>query len=161
MPRIGAAPFAFPDFRGATRRLVLANLIAYFALYSAGLGGAGSRQDQVGQVAGSSFRPIFCMGPSGSRSPTALSTLGWWGRSLNRCRSWFLAGFLEPYHGDGWVMGLYGASVLGTAAGAVLLYVGGLATGHPIGHGPFVPDASARFSECWWRSAISTEMSSS
>jgi len=32
MPRIGSTPFAFPDFRGATRRLVLWNLAAYFAL---------------------------------------------------------------------------------------------------------------------------------
>jgi len=32
MPRFGTTPFAFPDFRGATRRLVLWNLAAYFAL---------------------------------------------------------------------------------------------------------------------------------
>ena len=30
-------PFGFPDFRGATRRLILANLIAYFALAVASL----------------------------------------------------------------------------------------------------------------------------
>jgi membrane associated rhomboid family serine protease len=49
MPRIGAAPFAFPDFRGATRRLVLANLIAYFALYLAGFA-APALANQVGQL---------------------------------------------------------------------------------------------------------------
>ena len=32
MPRFGSTPFAFPEFRGATRRLVLWNLAAYFAL---------------------------------------------------------------------------------------------------------------------------------
>ena len=32
MARMGSMPFAFPDFSGATRRLVLANLVAYFAL---------------------------------------------------------------------------------------------------------------------------------
>ena len=37
MPRIGSSPFSFPDFRGATRRLVLINLFAYFALLVAPL----------------------------------------------------------------------------------------------------------------------------
>ena len=32
MPRFASTPFAFPEFRGATRRLVLWNLAAYFAL---------------------------------------------------------------------------------------------------------------------------------
>ena len=32
MPRIGSTPFAFPDFHGATRRLVLWNLAAFFIL---------------------------------------------------------------------------------------------------------------------------------
>ena len=35
MPRIGATQFAFPDFHGATRRLVVVNLVAYFVLYLA------------------------------------------------------------------------------------------------------------------------------
>jgi len=32
MPRLGSTPFAFPEFHGATRRLVLWNLCAYFVL---------------------------------------------------------------------------------------------------------------------------------
>ncbi len=32
MARIGSTPFAFPEFRGATRRLILWNLSAYFLL---------------------------------------------------------------------------------------------------------------------------------
>ena len=40
MPRIGSSPFAFPDFRGATRRLILINLAAYFVLLLAGLASA-------------------------------------------------------------------------------------------------------------------------
>ncbi len=36
---------------------------------------------------------------------------------------WFLAGFLENLHSSSWVMGLYVASVLGTAAAATAIYV--------------------------------------
>jgi membrane associated rhomboid family serine protease len=49
---------------------------------------------------------------------------------------WFLAGFLEPYHGDNWVIGLYAASVLGTAVGALLLYAGAAALGYPMEQAP-------------------------
>ena len=37
MPRVGASSFSFPEFRGATRRLVLVNLAAFFAILVAGL----------------------------------------------------------------------------------------------------------------------------
>jgi membrane associated rhomboid family serine protease len=42
---------------------------------------------------------------------------------------WFLAGFLEAFHSDGWVTGLYAVSVLGTALAAAVLYWGGTAMG--------------------------------
>ncbi|MGA8671430.1 MAG: DUF1751 domain-containing protein, partial [Terracidiphilus sp.] len=48
MPRIGATPFAFPEFRGATRRLVVVNLVAFFVLYLATLTAPGP----TGQIAG-------------------------------------------------------------------------------------------------------------
>ena len=32
MPRFGSIPLAFPEFKGATRRLVLINLATYFVL---------------------------------------------------------------------------------------------------------------------------------
>ena len=32
MRRIGSSPFSFPEFRGATRQLILANLAAFFVL---------------------------------------------------------------------------------------------------------------------------------
>jgi membrane associated rhomboid family serine protease len=35
---------------------------------------------------------------------------------------WFLAGFLENFHNANWVIGLYAASVLGTAAAALAIY---------------------------------------
>jgi membrane associated rhomboid family serine protease len=36
---------------------------------------------------------------------------------------WFLAGFLETLHTSTWVNGLYAVSVLGTAAGALVIYL--------------------------------------
>jgi hypothetical protein len=36
---------------------------------------------------------------------------------------WFLAGFLEAYHNDAWVMGLYVSSVIGSALAALIIYI--------------------------------------
>jgi len=45
---------------------------------------------------------------------------------------WFLASFLEASHGESWVMGLYGVSVVGTALSAAVLYFVSDKLGHPI-----------------------------
>ena len=130
MPRIGATPFAFPDFKGATRRLVLVNLVAFFALYLAGF----LAPLAVGHLAqwlelmpdatlhGALWQPLTY----------SLVHAGLIGTLFEFLSLWFLAGFLEPYHGDGWVMGLYGASVLGTAVAAIALYLGAALLGHPV-----------------------------
>jgi membrane associated rhomboid family serine protease len=121
MPRIGSSPFAFPDFRGATRRLILANLGAYFALLLAGLalhGQAGDFIVNLGFVPG-----LFAHGSLWQPftysfiHPSLLGTL------IELLSLWFLAGFLEMQgHGEGWVLGLYAVSVLGTAAAALAIY---------------------------------------
>lgn len=130
MPRIGAAPFAFPEFRGATRRLVLANLIAFFALYLTEFA-APALGNQIGQLL--VFSPVaFLHGALWQPLTYSLVHVTLIGTLLELLSLWFLAGFLEPYHGAGWVMGLYIASVVGTAAGGALLYFGALAAGHPI-----------------------------
>jgi membrane associated rhomboid family serine protease len=36
---------------------------------------------------------------------------------------WFLAGFLENFHGAGWITGLYAVSVLGTAVASAAIYI--------------------------------------
>ncbi len=134
MPRIGATPFAFPEFHGATRRLVLANLAAYFALYLAGFV-APLLANQIGGWL--SLTPTdFLHGALWQPLTYSLVHAGLVRTLFELLSLWFLAGFLEPYHGDAWVMGLYLASVLGTAVGAVLLYAGGLATGHPVEASP-------------------------
>jgi len=121
MPRSGSTPFAFPAFHGATRRLVLWNLAAYFALVLAVLAfphPAIPFFDRFGFV------------------PSAFLQLGWFwqpftyslvhptllGALFELLSLWFLAGFLENFHTPGWVTSLYAVSVLGTAAAATALY---------------------------------------
>ncbi|HEX4284976.1 MAG TPA: rhomboid family intramembrane serine protease [Terracidiphilus sp.] len=143
MPRIGATPFAFPEFKGATRRLVLVNLAAFFALFLFGFAAPETTLrfahllQLVPQVFlhGALWQPITYS----FVHPTLVGTL------FELLSLWFLAGFLEPYHGDGWVTGLYIASVLGTAAGAIALYAGGAAIGRPIEPAPLFGSFGAIF----------------
>jgi membrane associated rhomboid family serine protease len=122
MPRFGATPFSFPEFRGATRRLVLWNLAAYFALALAKL----VSPTGAGKLAG-----LFAFSPS-------LFLHGWlwqpltysfvhpsaaiFGTLFELLSLWFLAGFLENLHTPSWVTSLYAVSVLGTAAAATAIY---------------------------------------
>ena len=124
MARIGTTPFAFPDFHGATRRLILVNLAAYFALALTGLAFPSITRDIVGWlvfypnhfVHGAIWQPLTysLIHPTGAILGTVFELL-----SL-----WFLAGLLESLHGDSWVMSLYGFSVLGTALAATAIYGG-------------------------------------
>jgi membrane associated rhomboid family serine protease len=128
MPRIGATPFAFPDFHGATRRLVLVNLAAYFALLLALMAFPAT----AGRLAiGLGFDPgTFLQGELWQPLTYSFVHLGLIGTLFELLSLWFLAGFLENFHSDGWVTGLYAVSVLGTALAATLLYWGGDAIGH-------------------------------
>jgi len=121
MARIGSSPFAFPDFRGATRRLILVNLATYFGLLIAGLAfreRAGDLVIQLGLVPslflhGSFWQPLTYS----FIHPSLLGTL------FELLSLWFLAGFLEmQQHTANWVIGLYAVSVLGTAASALAIY---------------------------------------
>jgi hypothetical protein len=129
MPRLGSTQFAFPDFHGATRRLVLWNLFAYFGLALLGLA--------FPAVAGSLARGLVFV-PSAFLHgalwqpftfslvhPTTLLI----GTLFELLSLWFLAGFLESFHSSSWVMGLYAASVLGTAVAATVLYACGTGLG--------------------------------
>jgi membrane associated rhomboid family serine protease len=121
MSRFGASPLAFPEFRGATRRLILWNLAAYFALALAQL---------VAPFAASRLALAFSFAPDAFLhgalwQPITYSFVhvGLLGTLLELLSLWFLAGFLENYHKSAWVISLYAVSVLGTAAAAVILYV--------------------------------------
>jgi membrane associated rhomboid family serine protease len=130
MPRIGATQIAFPEFRGATRRLVLVNLVAYFVLYLASI----AAPEPTGHLTRTLvLAPSdFLHGAIWQPLTYSLVHFGLFGVLLELLSLWFLAGFLEPFHGDRWVTGLFATSILGTAAGAVVLYFGAAAFGHPI-----------------------------
>jgi membrane associated rhomboid family serine protease len=127
MRRIGSSQLAFPDFRGATRRLILVNLATFFAglllsvINSSFLGWLEDRSVFLPQsfLHGWLWQPLTysLVHKPGSILGTLLELL-----SL-----WFLAGFLESYHGESWVLGLYGVSALGTAAAGLLIYLAGIA----------------------------------
>ena len=120
MPRSGFSSFAFPDFRGATRRLILLNLAAYFALLI-----AGAVSFAAVRIAGAlAFDPYFFVhGAIWQPLTYSLIHPALWGTLFELLSLWFLAGFLEGYHGANWVMSLYAVSVLGTAVAAVALYL--------------------------------------
>lgn len=123
MARLGPMPFSFPDFRGATRRLILMNLGAFFALLLVQLADARTYGSLIIHC---SFVPqYFLHGWIWQPLTYSLVQIGI-GKTLFALLSlWFLAGFLENYHVDSWVMSLYVVSVLGTAVSALLIYLVG------------------------------------
>lgn len=129
MARTGATPLAFPDFHGATRRLVLVNLGAYFLI---AIGGLIAPLVTRSAVAGLIFDPAsFLHGwlwqplTYSLVHPTSLVL----GTLFELLSIWFLAGFLEAFHNDAWLMGLYIASVVGTALAALAIYGASAALG--------------------------------
>jgi membrane associated rhomboid family serine protease len=128
MPRLGTTPLAFPDFRGATRRLVVINLVAFFALF---LLGYVAPEPGAHLAQALTFAPgMFLHGAVWQPLTYSLVHFGVVNTLFELLSLWFLAGFLEPYHGDGWVTGLYLSSVIGTALGALILYAGGAVLGY-------------------------------
>lgn len=119
MPRIGSSPFAFPDFRGATRRLILINLAAYFVLLLASL-----VFSSTAQIAGALTFDSYSFLHGFLWQPITYSFIhvGILGTLFELLSLWFLAGFLESFHNANWVTSLYAVSVLGTAAAALALY---------------------------------------
>jgi membrane associated rhomboid family serine protease len=129
MRRIGTSPFSFPDFRGATRSLVFVNLGAYFALLLAQLMSADAANEiaRLLTLDPASFFHGFLWQPL----TYSFIHVGILATLFELLSIWFLAGFLENFHGSAWVNGLYVASVLGTAAAALVIYV----CSAPLGYG--------------------------
>jgi membrane associated rhomboid family serine protease len=120
MARFGSSPLAFPDFKGATRRLILINLAAFFALLVANFASPSAARvagwlvlDPSAFMQGALWQPLTYSFIHTGIVATLFELL-----SL-----WFLAGFLESFHESGWVTSLYAVSVLGTAAAALVLYL--------------------------------------
>jgi membrane associated rhomboid family serine protease len=134
MPRFGTTPFAFPDFRGATRRLVLANLLAYFLLALAQLAVPTTAYTLASAFA---FTPgAFLHGWFWQPFTYSLVHPGLSGTLFELLSLWFLAGFLEVGHSSSWITGLFTVSVLGTAVAATAIYVCSGALGFPIAEIP-------------------------
>ena len=111
----------FPDFRGATRRLILINLAAYFVLVITRLASADFFASLFVHCV---FLPqTFLAGWVWQPITYSFVHPGLIGILLELLSLWFLAGFLEGYNNASWVMNLYAISVLGTAAAALVLYI--------------------------------------
>ena len=120
MPRLGASPFSFPDFRGATRLLVLANVGGFFGLLVVE---TVFPRVAAGLLLYLSFQPsLFLHGALWQPVTYSFIHFSVIGTLLELLSLWFLAGFLEQMHPESWILGLYGASVLGTAAAALAIY---------------------------------------
>jgi hypothetical protein len=136
MRRIGSSPFAFPEFRGATRHLVFLNLFAYFFLLVVQFLFPVTASGLSSFLA---FRPDFFLHGalwqpftySFVHPPQSLV-----GTLFELLSLWFLAGFLEDTHSASWVTGLYAVSVLGTAAAATAIYAACGALGYVIAEIP-------------------------
>jgi membrane associated rhomboid family serine protease len=123
MPRSGASSISFPAFRGATRRLVLLNLFAYFALL---LMGVLTQAGAVWLVSHFGFSPSsFAHGALWQPITYSFIHSGILGTALELISLWFMLGFLEQLHSQSWVTGLYAASVVGTALAATAIYAAG------------------------------------
>jgi membrane associated rhomboid family serine protease len=129
MARFSSVQFAFPEFSGATRRLILWNLGAYFALLLA----TTARLDALTNIfAHLALRPeLVFAGEIWQPLTYSLIHPGLLGTLFELLSLWFLAGFLEPMHGARWLNGLYAVSVLGAAVTAILIFAIGWKTGSP------------------------------
>jgi membrane associated rhomboid family serine protease len=127
MPRLSGAAFAIPEFQGATRRLVLLNLAAYFLLL---LFRAASPESGMAAYAICSLDPAsFLHGYLWQPFTYSLVHTGLTGVLLELISLWFVVGFLENLHASNWVMNLYIVSVLGAAVAAVAIYAVSLPLG--------------------------------
>jgi membrane associated rhomboid family serine protease len=121
MPGSSQVTLSFPEFRGATRNLVLCNLGAFFLLLIFGLAFP-ARQEELIQTL--SFVPAsFLHGSIWQPFTYSLVHLGIASTLLSLLGIWFLAGFLGLYRRSDWITGLYVVSVLGNAVTATAIYV--------------------------------------
>ena len=128
-------PLAFPDFRGATRKLVLSNLAAYFALLLL-------TYTLLPLWAKAAWNPLsfssgaFLHGALWQPFTYSFIHLGILRTLFELLSLCFWPDFLETYHRLDWVTGLYCASVLGTAAAALAIMLCGQALGYPLAGDP-------------------------
>ena len=134
MARMGPMPFAFPDFSGATRRLVLLNVVTFFAFIIAQMAFPTSAGRAAGHLV---LTPsAFLNGELWQPFTYSLIHPSLVGTLFELLSLWFLASFLEQGRSGSWVTNLYLVAVLGTALSAVALYVVGERLGFGINQIP-------------------------
>lgn len=114
--------FALPEFRGLTRRLVLANLASYFVLLilmTARILSLDFVKEHLG------FSPkAFLAGEIWQPFISSFVQLGLLNTLFAILMLWFLGSLLEDWHGTRWFGWLCAASVLGSLLTATLIYAG-------------------------------------
>jgi membrane associated rhomboid family serine protease len=122
MSRVDSSSIAFPDFKGATRWLVLVNLASFFGFLLVSLAFPAPALHLMGRLTffpaaflhGSLWQPFtysFIHPPD--QVVAALFEL---------ISLWFLVGYLESIHGTNWVANLYAVSVLSTTVAGLAIY---------------------------------------
>jgi membrane associated rhomboid family serine protease len=112
---------AFPDFRGFTRKLILWNLGAYFALLLIGVASASFASQLTLWTA--LFPPAVLHGSIWQLLTYSFVHQGILNTAFELLSLWFLGSFLEANHGSRWLAEIYFFSVLGAALAAMGLYL--------------------------------------
>jgi len=132
MARGDSSSIAFPDFKGATRWLVLANLASFFGLMLFSFAFPGPAMLLMTRLM---FLPSSFLGGA-LWQPLTYSFIhppGMVVAALADLLSiWFVFGFLEGFHGTRWVACLYVISVLSTTAAGLAIYAGSQTLGYSL-----------------------------
>ena len=134
MPRIGATQLSFPGFRGATRLLVLVNLVSFFLLII--LRSVSSDVFLWLYEHGALWPKAFLHGSIWQPLTYSFIQLGISSTLFALLSIWFLSGFLENLHPSDWVLGLYATSIVFTAIAGILICAVALMMGYPIPNAP-------------------------
>ena len=119
MPR-SAGLLTFPDFSGFTRKLILWNLGAYFALVLLGVASSHSAFLLFAWTA--LFPPAVFHGYIWQLVTYSFVHQGILNTAFELLSLWFLGSFLEATHGSRWLAEIYFASVVGAGLAALALY---------------------------------------
>ena len=104
---------AFPDFRGLTRKLILWNLGAFFALLIIGVASGPFKNQLVLWFA--LYPPAVLHGSVWQLITYCFVHDGILNTAFELMSLWFLGSFLEQNHGSRWLAEIYFVSVLGAA----------------------------------------------
>lgn len=134
MARLGATQLSFPGFRGATRLLVLVNVVTFFVLIIL----QSASPDLYGWLLlhFALWPKLFLHGWIWQPITYSFVQIGISSTLFALLSIWFLAGFLENLHSRDWVLGLYGTSVIGTALAGIAICAVALTLGHSVPNAP-------------------------